>query len=1118
MSRIIKNNVGSFLVICLIFMLMTGWIFSGWPQIWKKPPIPPKIQEAQAATESLSPDALLQQDNLTGAITDIDEDPDSPDDSWLTTTGSGSTLRVSYPTPTGNPTQGAGLQEFRLWLRKDAAGGGTPSCNLEVYENGSLHQTISTGNSITSTTGQILAGNWDASGLTNSDGSGVELRLVSTKGGGGPNERNIEVGAVEWNVDYTLPTDSDSAVEVHGDGAQSNFNLNPLNDTEGEKFSVLKFQIHDKATSDALDTLIDQITVDISGTGANASTDIVWAELWDDTGSSQVATSASITDSAITFGSTPNGGGTAGLDTIPNGTTIKYTVNVYMKNSKLTATDGQTYIFGINDSNIGTDTDTSASSQMQGNASAVSDVTGTITVTHSKIIFSIQPPSTATVDTDFSGQIAVSATDANNNVDKDFTEDITLSAVIDVTHAAPNGILSSADVGGLTKTPTNGTATWTDTKYSVAEVIDIKATSTSYTEYSTAVTVTGPTIDVISSTAQAPYVAPSTADNIMGSASIARSAAGTGTVTEVVLAASGTGITPQTDLANAELWLSSDDNWDPGDNQLGTAQSFDASGECTFSESFSVTETKKYLFVRLDGQNTLNEDDTIELQIKDITITTGEGKGGTSCDIGGTTTVWDKRKQLIFDNSAQAENLTNFPVLVKLTTSRVTYGDFGNADGTDLRFVDSNNTSELKYHIEKWNNTGDSFIWVKVPQIDGSSNTDFIYMYYGNSGASDVQEETNVWTNNYVMVQHLDESPANGVKGHLDSTFNDNDGTPYGFSGDATTDATGKVDGADTFDEALNDGHYLDCGSSTSLSITDNITLSVWLYPLSATTASDEQYFISKRKMSNGPHNYQFGYDYQQAGTYVEFAFYDGSSWFEYTTDTELPLNEWTYVAVTYTSGSDAKFYFNGSSVSAAQTAGSSDPEMPTDNAVPVYIGSYAQGYMYTPADYRPFDGTIDEARISDTARSADWIAAQYKSMSDTFITWPAAVSISITNNVVGFGTVALDTTKDNSGDLPVITVDSGPANLKVKSTVFTEGANTWSLHETDNGPNQVLWKFSKNGTDWAPFIVAGTEYPFDTNVPTSGTRNLYLRLTMPTETDSYNQYSSIVTIVAFEP
>ena len=33
----------------IIFLVITGWIFSGWPPIWQNPPIPPKIQKAQAA-------------------------------------------------------------------------------------------------------------------------------------------------------------------------------------------------------------------------------------------------------------------------------------------------------------------------------------------------------------------------------------------------------------------------------------------------------------------------------------------------------------------------------------------------------------------------------------------------------------------------------------------------------------------------------------------------------------------------------------------------------------------------------------------------------------------------------------------------------------------------------------------------------------------------------------------------------------------------------------------------------------------------------------------------------------------------------------------------------------
>jgi len=116
---------------------------------------------------------------------------------------------------------------------------------------------------------------------------------------------------------------------------------------------------------------------------------------------------------------------------------------------------------------------------------------------------------------------------------------------------------------------------------------------------------------------------------------------------------------------------------------------------------------------------------------------------------------WSYRKKLTFDNSGQSENLSDFPVLVALTSSNF---DFNKAkdNGEDIRFVDSDDSAELKYEIEKWDKTNQkAWIWVKVPQIDGSSSTDYIWMYYGNSGASDNQDAANAWDANYISVWHL---------------------------------------------------------------------------------------------------------------------------------------------------------------------------------------------------------------------------------------------------------------------------------------------------------------------------------------------------------------------------
>lgn len=69
----------------------------------------------QGLTQTLNPDAVLTQTNLTGAVTDIDEDPDSPDASWMTG-GGAVVLRVSFPTPTTDLVPGF-PQEFRIRAR-----------------------------------------------------------------------------------------------------------------------------------------------------------------------------------------------------------------------------------------------------------------------------------------------------------------------------------------------------------------------------------------------------------------------------------------------------------------------------------------------------------------------------------------------------------------------------------------------------------------------------------------------------------------------------------------------------------------------------------------------------------------------------------------------------------------------------------------------------------------------------------------------------------------------------------------------------------------------------------------------------------------------------------------
>jgi len=127
-------------------------------------------------------------------------------------------------------------------------------------------------------------------------------------------------------------------------------------------------------------------------------------------------------------------------------------------------------------------------------------------------------------------------------------------------------------------------------------------------------------------------------------------------------------------------------------------------------------------------------------------------------------------------------------------------------------------------------------------------------------------------------------------------------------------------------------------------------------------------------------------------------------------------------------------------------------------------------------------------------------------------------VSITLTSDgSVDFGIVSLGNTVDSGGDIQTVQVTTGPANLDIKSTVFADNGNTWSLGPT-NGANQVKWEFSQSGASWATFSSANTLFPFDTNVAQNDSRNLRLRLTMPTLSSSAGEHSATVTIVATTP
>ena len=143
---------------------------------------------------------------------------------------------------------------------------------------------------------------------------------------------------------------------------------------------------------------------------------------------------------------------------------------------------------------------------------------------------------------------------------------------------------------------------------------------------------------------------------------------------------------------------------------------------------------------------------------------------------------WNHYQKVTVNASFVDADLPEFPVLVVVNATIGAASDGGDS----IRFVATDNVTELPYEIESWNASSGSYVWVKV-DLSSTEDTSF-YLYYNNSNATDGQNGTGVWDDHYLGVWHMNEQ-AQGARSIKDSTWTRN-GTP---GGNPTYEQTGKV-------------------------------------------------------------------------------------------------------------------------------------------------------------------------------------------------------------------------------------------------------------------------------------------------------------------------------------
>lgn len=334
-------------------------------------------------------------------------------------------------------------------------------------------------------------------------------------------------------------------------------------------------------------------------------------------------------------------------------------------------------------------------------------------------------------------------------------------------------------------------------------------------------------------------------------------------------------------------------------------------------------------------------------------------KGTSSTTLAGWySSAWLYRKKLTINASQVQGTQNNFPVLASTTDSSLAYtaygGNVASSTGGDIIITDTNGTTLLNFERESYDpQTGSLRLWIKT---DVSSAQDkILYLYYGNSAPAlgNLATTTGVWDSNYLTVQHLTDLTTASVR---DSSAGNFTGTKSGANNPLETSSLinkGQQFSSDTIS-------YGNFGTPTSY------TAEAWIRPGDVSVGTGDYSTYGRTVMASAATGSGYPLWMATRGTEIRhWAYTNNSTGYYSTTGANLTTTDFYHVAVTATLSGTARIYLNG-------------VEMASSTA-----SNNAWTNIFTLGDLRPtrliyFDGLIDEVRVSNNVRSAQWIATEY--------------------------------------------------------------------------------------------------------------------------------------------
>lgn len=307
---------------------------------------------------------------------------------------------------------------------------------------------------------------------------------------------------------------------------------------------------------------------------------------------------------------------------------------------------------------------------------------------------------------------------------------------------------------------------------------------------------------------------------------------------------------------------------------------------------------------------------------------------------------WPYRKSIFLDTTPAGSNIAsstlNVPVLVRLHTGNFAYFADVQADGADLRFMSGDDQTVIKHHIERFDPINQmALIWLQLPQLQGVTNSQQIWMYYGNPEAIASDAPRGADDNDLLLTYQFDDSAVI------------NDASAYAIQPQAV--AVTPVPASLIAAGAAVDGGQLQVMPHPAISLngSDGFTLSAWVKPAQLEqagaifTLADAQGREVRVNLS---------------GALLKLhSTLDAANPAEATAGAPISLSEW-HQLVLVARPDGLSLFLDGKQVT----------------NLPQPLSTLTLSPVISIGDGSGLQFEVDEITLAKVARSADWIAASY--------------------------------------------------------------------------------------------------------------------------------------------